>query len=187
MAGPRRLPVALAICCAGCLAVALAACGDDGDETTVTETEVVEETGSETPAETQEKTEPATTAETTEPQPPDAPGTQGPDLFASPTGNIACSIGAKYVRCDIGEKSWKPTPPEQPCPVDYGNGIQLDSRGASFVCAGDTTLGADAVLGYGERAQRGLFFCDSAEEGITCSNLETGAGFFISRDSYRIF
>jgi len=158
-----------------CLTAGLAACGDDeNDETTVTETEVLEGT-----TESQETS--------TEALPPTGPGSEGPDFFSTPSGNIGCSVGKQGARCDIGEREWKPTPPGEPCELDYGNGISLGSAGAQFTCAGDTSLGAPDVLDYGQRAQRGEFFCDSSQAGITCSNLETGAGFFISRESYRIF
>lgn len=177
---PSRLRPALTFAAVLSLSIGFAACGDDGDETTVTETEVVESTSDAT--ETEDVTEAPP-----EPQPPAAPGTEGPEFFATPTGNIGCSVSPQGTRCDIAKRSWKPTPPPEPCELDYGNGISLGTDGAQFTCAGDTALGAPDVLGYGERSQRGVFFCDSAEAGVTCSNLETGAGFFISRESYRTF
>ena len=176
-----RVALALLVLAAA-LGTGLAACGDDEESDTVTET--VESTSSDT----SDTTTDADTTET-EPLPPESAGTEGPDFFSSPTKNIACHLDPKFVRCDIAEKTWKPTPLNEPCKLDYGNGIQLGpgNAGAEFTCAGDTTLGAPEILGYGQRAQRGVNFCDSSEAGITCSNLETGAGFFISRTSYRIF
>lgn len=175
---------ALAVCAACCLALALAACGDDEDTTTtVTETEVAESTASEIGL--TEATESQETS--TDPLPPTAAGGEGPDFFSTPSGNIGCSVAKQGARCDIAKRAWKPTPPAEPCELDYGNGISLGSAGAQFTCAGDTSLGAPDVLDYGRRAQRGKFFCDSSQAGVTCSNLETGAGFFISRESYRIF
>src|SRR5687767_11028272 len=101
--------IALAILAAG----ALAACGDDDEETTVTETVAEETTGSETGG-----TETGA-AEDTETLPADA--RIGPSFFSTPSGNIACHLSAKAVRCDIAKKDWKPTPPEEPCELDYGN------------------------------------------------------------------
>ena len=175
------LPTALAICVACCLAVALGACGDDEDTTTATETEAAESST----AQTASTEEPDVVGE--DPQPPTAAGTEGPEFFRSPSRNIGCALTKQNARCDIAERDWKPTPANEPCQVDYGNGISLNSNGAQFTCAGDTTLGAPIVLEYGQHAQRGNFFCDSAKDGITCSDLRTGAGFFISRESYRIF
>ena len=176
---PIRL---LALAAAVLLALGIAACGDDDDATTVTETEVVS-TGAET-----DSTDSTETQQTsTDAVPPPGPGTEGPEFFSTPSGNIGCSVTAQGARCDIGEREWQPTPSSEPCELDYGNGISLGHAGASFTCAGDTALGAPDVLAYGQRAQRGNFFCDSTEQGVTCSDLRNGAGFFISRQSYRIF
>ena len=157
-----------------CVSVGLAACGDDDEDTTTTTT--TETAAIETAA-----------TETEETQPPAAAGSEGPEFFRSPSRNIGCALTKQSARCDIAERDWKPPPANEPCQVDYGNGISLSANGAQFTCAGDTTLGAPVVLEYGQRAQRGNFFCDSAKDGITCSDLRTGAGFFISRESYRIF
>lgn len=167
-----------------CLSVGLSACGDDGEETTVTETETASSSTDDTTATASDTGTPGTGYA---PLPPESPGTEGPPQFSSPSANIGCVIDETGVRCDISKRSWKPTPPPEPCELDYGQGISLDDNGAQFVCAGDTTLGGAFILEYEQRAQRGNFFCDSAQNGISCSDLRTGAGFFISRESYRIF
>jgi hypothetical protein len=164
----KSLPSVLA------LAVALfaAGCGDDdddggGDAETVTVEQTV----------TGEKLEPGE-------------GKEGPTFFSTPSENIACHVSAKAARCDIRERSWKPPPEPASCKeieLDYGHGIVLTADGAEFVCAGDTTLGAPATLGYGEASQRGAFRCESEEDGVTCSDVEDGHGFFLSRQSFRIF
>jgi hypothetical protein len=180
---PRPLLVLSAILC---LAFGAAACGDDEDDGTVTETETVSsETSTTESTETGETT--GTSGNGDAPLPPTAPASEGPAFFASPSGNIGCSVAQQGARCDIAKRDWKPTPPPEPCELDYGNGISLGANGAQFTCAGDTALGAPDVLEYEQRAQRGNFFCDSAQNGITCSDLRTGAGFFISRESFRIF
>jgi hypothetical protein len=164
----------------------LIGCGDD-EETTVTETAPAttgaEITGAETQATT---TEEATTSSVKE----IAPGKRGPKYFETPSQNIGCYVDVTAARCDIRERDWEP--PEKPkfcvkAGVDYGQGIAVGKTGASFVCAGDTSFGGKATLGYGQVAQRGVFRCKSAESGMTCSNIENGAGFFISREKYRIF
>ena len=187
MRAPRTVDVftfALGLCVLACIVLGLAACGDDESTTTVTET-----VSSETDA--TEATEATTTTnlptQTTDELPPTGPATIGPNFFSSPLKNIGCNLSSKFVRCDIRKKTWKPTPPSEPCELDYGNAVQLGPGGASFICAGDTTLGAPDILQYGERAQRGNLFCDSTEAGITCSNLLNGAGFFLSRENFRIF
>ncbi len=165
--------VSLAVLAIATLAGFASGCGDDDDEdeaTTVTET---------APA--------ATTADGDPAVPAVEAGKRGPGFFSTPSGNIACHVGAKAARCDIRNRDWKPTPPPEPCELDYGHGIVATPDHAEFVCAGDTTLGAPNTLPYGEVSVRGQFACESAEDGVTCSHLETGHGFFLSRESFRIF
>ena len=107
--------------------------------------------------------------------------------FQTPSGNIGCYLDANAARCDIRKRDWKPTPPPQPCELDYGQGIVVSADHAEFVCACDTTLGGPNTLGYGEVAQRGRFVCESEEDGVTCSHTGNGHGFFLSRESYRVF
>jgi hypothetical protein len=150
-------------------------CGDDDADGTVTEERTVTETA---PAPTETETAPAE---------PTNEGNHGPTHFQTPSGNIGCYLVAGGVRCDIRERDWTPPPAPAPCELDYGQGIYLDRTGASFVCAGDTTLGGPATLPYGASSQRGRFLCESAEDGVTCTDVNTGTGFFISREDYRIF
>jgi len=170
----RRLAAtALAGIAIGALGAA-SGCGDD-EETTVTEQRTVTET-------TAQSTQPAT-AET---EPSSEPRSQGPRHFRTPSGNIGCYLDAGGARCDISRRSWNPPPAPASCELDYGQGLTLGRDGAGFVCAGDTTLGAPAILPYGAAAQRGSFRCESEEAGVTCTDVGGAAGFFISRQSYRI-
>lgn len=163
---------ALALLAVPVLALALAACGDDGGQTTtVTETVPTE----------------APPPEPAPPPPPPEPapeGDTGPARFQSPSGNIGCALTDEGVRCDIAERDWQPPAPKQPCELDYGQGIGLDSSGAAFVCAGDTALGAGKTLPYGSLARRGSFECESGEAGMSCTDAATGAGFLLSRERY---
>jgi hypothetical protein len=43
------------------------------------------------------------------------------------------------------------------------------------------------VLPYGSYSRIGDLACHSAEDGVTCMNEPDGHGFFISRQSYRLF
>ena len=170
-----RRPAALIIAIVALAAtIGVAGCGDD-EETTVTE----ERTVTEVPA---PETEP--TAAPTEP--PAEVRNQGPRHFQTPSGNIGCYLDRSGARCDIRERNWAPPPAPASCELDYGHGLTLDSDGATLVCAGDTTLGGPATLAYGSSSQRGRFLCQSAEAGVTCTDVTTGAGFFISRENYRI-
>jgi hypothetical protein len=75
------------------------------------------------------------------------------------------------------------------CEYDWGPGVTVGRRGrGTFVCAGDTTLNPQArVLPYGKTSRVGDLSCRSAESGIVCRNTDTGHGFRISRERYRLF
>jgi hypothetical protein len=159
----------------------LGGCGgddDSGDEPgTVTETV----TEAEDTASTQ-STDATTTVQ-------DIPAAKtGPRYFETPSSNIGCFLDSTGARCDIRERNWDPPPSNEDCELDYGQGIALGLSGeADFVCAGDTTLGGPVTLAYGSSAQRGTIRCQSRPKGITCTELRSGHGFFLSRQSYRIF
>jgi hypothetical protein len=112
---------------------------------------------------------------------------QGPEYFQLPSKNIGCIFGDGIVRCDISGKTFNPPPQPADCELDWGNGIQVGDGEASFVCAGDTALGGPDVLEYGLSAQRGNLRCDSAETGVTCTNVATMHGFELNRDGFRLF
>jgi hypothetical protein len=158
------------------LGVPLAAAGCGGDnETTVTET-----VGAQTSTQPDggEAASDSTTAK------------RGPNYFQTPSQNIGCYISRHDARCDIRERSWSPPPEPDRCRkigLDYGQGIVVGATRAEFICAGDTSLGGPATLPYGSDARRGSFRCHSGQKGVTCSNAANGHGFFLSRQSYRIF
>jgi hypothetical protein len=110
-------------------------------------------------------------------------------FFKSPSGNIGCVLGKRDgVRCDIREKSWKPPPKPSWCDVDWGGGVQVGRRNrASFVCAGDTVLGADRTLRYGNSIRRGRFECFSRRTGMRCVNHRNHHGFKLSREHVKLF
>jgi hypothetical protein len=100
-------------------------------------------------------------------------------------------IVAGIARCDIKRRSWSPPARPASCPpeVDYGQGMEVGGSGAgTLVCAGDTTLDPTAPsLAYGSETVIGRFQCSSRRSGLTCTEVETGHGFFISIQSYRTF
>ena len=108
--------------------------------------------------------------------------------FVSPTGNVSCMIDADWARCDILDNDWSPPPRPADCEFDYGQGISLaPGEQAEFVCAGDTAFGPDEVLPYGDSITAGVLRCESAKSGITCRDVQTGHGFSISLEAYRLF
>ena len=108
--------------------------------------------------------------------------------FQSPSGNIGCYIDKSGARCDIKHRSWSPPPAPKWCKLDYGQGAAVDKHGkAGLVCAGDTALNNGPKLGYGHSITKGRFRCVSKTSGMRCVNRRDGHGFFISRQSYRLF
>lgn len=111
--------------------------------------------------------------------------------FRSPTGNIGCVMLDGAARCDISQRSWKAPPHPASCSheVDFGQGLEVGGSGmGGFVCAGDTALDPGGTpLRYGDASVEGDFACTSTFTGMTCTNLNDGHGFFISRQSYRVF
>ena len=97
-------------------------------------------------------------------------------------------MGKTGVRCDIRNHSW-PLPPKPPsCDLDYGYGVEVGKRGkGSFICAGDTALGAGRHLDYGTKIRRGRMRCASKTSGMRCVNVRNRHGFFLSRDRVRLF
>ncbi len=112
--------------------------------------------------------------------------------FRSPSSNIGCDIIDQLARCDISHRDWLPPAHPASCPqqVDFGQGLEVGASGpGGFVCAGDTTMDPTApALPYGDAAGVGPFVCySSATNGITCVNRNTGHGFAISIETYRLF
>ncbi|AHC25329.1 MULTISPECIES: DUF6636 domain-containing protein [Mycobacteriaceae] len=108
--------------------------------------------------------------------------------FRSPSGNVGCVLDVDYVRCDISERDWAPPARPADCEFDYGQGLQMAvGEPATFVCAGDTTLGGADVLGYGQTITRGALSCTSTESAMSCREGDGGHGFSISRQVYQVF
>ena len=108
--------------------------------------------------------------------------------FWAPSRNIGCYVGSDVARCDIVSKSWKPPAPPDDCELDFGGGVSVSQREeGTLTCAGDTVLGADETLHYGEAVKVGDFTCDSESAGVRCENTATGHGFTLSREKYTLF
>jgi len=111
--------------------------------------------------------------------------------FRSPTGNIGCVVVESDARCDIERRSWSPPARPASCPtiVDFGQGVEMQARGAArIVCAGDTVRDPKSpVLSYGVTSVSGPFECISASNGMTCTRPADGHGFFLSIQTYRLF
>jgi hypothetical protein len=111
-------------------------------------------------------------------------------FFQSPSGNIGCVIGGGIARCDIQAHSWTAPPKPSSCiDLDYGNGVEVvGGHPGEYTCAGDTVFSPSAqVLQYGDKITKNRFTCTSKTSGMRCANRNSGHGFFISRDTVRLF
>ncbi len=136
-------------------------------------------------------TETATTGPTGTPPAPKGP-VQHLTSFQLPSHNIGCYMSTQFrgnVRCDIRDHTWSPPPKPADCDLDWGGGVGLHGSGkAGIVCAGDTVLDKTSpVLGYGGTSKAGPVQCHSSQAGVTCANASDGHGFFLSRETYRVF
>ena len=112
------------------------------------------------------------------------------ESFQLPSRNIACAMGKPgYARCDVRQKTF--TSPAKPanCPLDFGSAVAVQGKKpGKFICIGDTVMNPGApVLKYGEDSVVGFFSCSSTTVGVICRNRQTGHGFFLAREKFRVF
>lgn len=109
--------------------------------------------------------------------------------FRMPSKNIHCqyrSTAPAGLRCDIFSKL-RP-PPSGRCTEGVWSAVTMTRTGkARPICISDTVYTPKApVLAYGRTWKVGGFTCTSKQTGLTCRNLR-GHGFFLSRQSWRVF
>jgi hypothetical protein len=114
--------------------------------------------------------------------------------FRTPSKNIYCAYSSAdsttpaFLRCDI-RSHLKPAPPRRSCVEGvYGESVGMTRTGAAHVlCISDTVYNPAArVLAYGTSWSRDGFRCTSRAAGLTCTN-PRGHGFFLSRESWRVY
>lgn len=110
-----------------------------------------------------------------------APGA-GTESFATPSGNIGCTIDAERARCVV--KSFDYSPPAAPdsCEMaEWGSIVVANRDGAGFSCT-PAEFPADAEpLEYGQTITAHGMTCSSEETGVSCRSDETGAAFSVAR------
>ena len=117
----------------------------------------------------------------------------GQSQFATPTRNIGCIIDdgnqlPPLARCDIHDHTWSPPPRPTSCHLDWAGGTVVGATGrGDFTCASDAAFVSSPVLAYGRGYREGRFTCISRSDGVTCTNDRTKHGFFISRETIRVF
>ncbi|MGV0715828.1 hypothetical protein ABQE93_10520 [Mycolicibacterium sp. XJ662] len=118
--------------------------------------------------------------------------TPGFFTFTTPSGNITCTweqTGGDRLICGLKARSSEPTPRPASC-EDYlawnTNHVTLTAAGAvDGVCTGGAQVPSAAnELQYGLALIAGDYGCLSEEAGVTCVNIESGSGFFVSREQF---
>ncbi len=106
--------------------------------------------------------------------------------FATPTGNIWCTLTDTSATCEIATIDYQP-PPIDGCDDNdlAGKVLTVSAEGAEYPCPDGDIAGAApddrAVLDYESVTAVGDSMCTSMETGVTCTNLSTGASFTLTR------
>lgn len=104
------------------------------------------------------------------------------ESFASPSGNISCTIDAERARCAIADFDFDAGEAPEGCAVDYGSVVVANNDGAGYSCE-ESPDGAPAAtsLDYGKTVSAHGMTCTSSEEGMSCASDSTGKGFTLAR------
>lgn len=107
--------------------------------------------------------------------------------FQSPSGNIACMLGADGAACDIADYTYQPPPPPE-CGkhLKWGNRFTLSAgKPGAIECHGDTLRVPGArILNYGQTISAGTITCASEPSAMTCKDSSSGHYFLVARESY---
>lgn len=106
--------------------------------------------------------------------------------FQAPSHNIACTLSARGVRCDIGQHDFAAPPAPADCRGAWGGALSVGTGPAGLVCGGRPAQGGE-VLPYGETVRRGGYQCTVATTGVDCRATATGHGFRLARESYELY
>lgn len=112
-------------------------------------------------------------------------GTEAPadaEEFATPSGNIGCTIDQERARCVV--KSFDYSPPDAPdtCEMEEWGSIVVANRdGAGFSCTPADFPDDAEPLDYGQTITAHGMTCSSSEAGVSCRSDETGSAFSVAR------
>lgn len=111
------------------------------------------------------------------------------DRFLLPSGNIWCTMTETSASCTIFQFSYAPPTAPADCAGSVGNVITVTADSGAFLpCVTTVAQAPEAtpVLAYGQASTIGEMTCFSSENGATCRNDATGAGFSVARAGYRL-
>lgn len=113
-------------------------------------------------------------------------------LFASPSGNIVCSISSDAASCSIAQLSDEGLVADEECRGTVGHVVRVTSEGETErPCVTGDPPGAapkaTPVLEYEDSTSALGFTCTSSRSGIICRHDGTGHGFSIARAGSSLF
>jgi hypothetical protein len=106
--------------------------------------------------------------------------------FTTPSGNIWCTISDDEATCQIETIEFQP-PSIDGCDDNElaGHVLRVSGDVAEYPCPDGPIAGAAAedrtVLEYGQTTHVGDYMCTSTEEGVSCTDINTGASFSVRR------
>ncbi len=115
-----------------------------------------------------------------------------PQLFASPSGNILCSISAESASCSIAELAEEGLVEDEACDGTVGHVVLVTADGgAERPCLESDPPGkapeATPQLDYDQSASAFGYTCTSSRSGMICRHDATGHGFSIARAGSSLF
>lgn len=126
-----------------------------------------------------------------------SPYAENTAFLQTPTGNIGCDLAkGNYYSCTVQSYAVDRKYPISGDPLSsYGSTFDLSDAKTSpleIVGRSDTPGYVNSGVGtytvpYGQTVYYGNVVCDSQYEGLTCANIVTGQGVFMSREGYRTF
>lgn len=112
-------------------------------------------------------------------------------LFASPSGNIVCSITPENASCSIAELSEEGLVEDETCDGTVGHVVLVTDDGAERPCVEGRPPGkapeATPELDYDDSTSSFGFTCTSSRSGVICRHDESGHGFSIARAGSSLF
>ena len=112
-----------------------------------------------------------------------------PQMWQTPSGNIACAAFGSQLRCDMRELGNPPASRPASCEGDYGNSFAVTRNGSrgKRLCVSDAVGGPGTpTVKYGRTWKRNGFRCRVRRSGVRCTNAG-GHGFFLRRGKQTLF
>ncbi len=136
--------------------------------------------GSASPGDTATSPAPSTSPSVEEKYPA-PPGAVAAQSFVSPSGNIACDLGADSVSCAIAEHDYA----ANGFPACDGTTTVVATADAAGLSCGSAVSGGGSALDYGAVATNGHSACASTQDGVSCWNTVSGKSFAVARGGWQ--